>query len=115
MRPRTGRGKGNICVCMLVNCIAVLYVFYSYRSCILFCFSCSYVEFIRNKDTSAGSKMDALKKYILQRDQKKIRAEERKKSSSASSASQPVPHPSRPASPPPTATAHGEFLDLYLA
>ncbi|XP_016104299.1 uncharacterized protein [Sinocyclocheilus grahami] len=44
----------------------------------------SYVEFIRNKKTSAGSKMDALKKYILQRDQKKIRAEERKKPSSAS-------------------------------
>ncbi len=88
----------------------------------LFCVLCSYVEIIRNKDTSAGSKMDALKKYILQRDQKTIRAEERKKSSSASSASQPVPHPSRPASPPLTqsshshpATAHSEFLDLYLA
>ncbi|XP_016328244.1 uncharacterized protein LOC107677738 [Sinocyclocheilus anshuiensis] len=57
---------------------------------------------VLNQDTSAGSKMDALKKYILQRDQKKIRAEERKKSCSASFASQPVPHPSHPASPPPT-------------
>ncbi|XP_042605447.1 uncharacterized protein LOC122141618 [Cyprinus carpio] len=62
----------------------------------------SYVDFIKSKKTSAGSKMDALKKYILQREWKKIGAKERKKSSSASSASQPVPHPSHLASTPPT-------------
>ncbi|KAK2898942.1 hypothetical protein Q8A67_010360 [Cirrhinus molitorella] len=71
----------------------------------------SYVDFLRNKDTKAGSKMDALKKYILQRDQKIIRAEHRKKPSSASSApsaSQPVPHPSRLASPPSTQSSHSQ-------
>ncbi|KAK9963911.1 hypothetical protein ABG768_005130 [Culter alburnus] len=67
----------------------------------------SFVEFIRNQDTSVGSKMDALKKYILQRDRKKTRAEERRKSSSASSASQPVLHPSRPASSP-TQSSHSQ-------
>ncbi|RXN36530.1 cyclin-dependent kinase inhibitor 1C-like protein [Labeo rohita] len=46
--------------------------------------------------------MDALKKCILHRNQKEIGAEERKKSSSASSASRPVLHTSRLASPPPT-------------
>ncbi|XP_055024627.2 uncharacterized protein [Misgurnus anguillicaudatus] len=66
----------------------------------------SYVEFIRKKKlTQTGSKMDALKKYILQRDQKKIRAAE-KRSSSASSASQPVP--SHLASPPPTQSSHSQ-------
>ncbi|KAK7167112.1 hypothetical protein R3I94_001494 [Phoxinus phoxinus] len=61
----------------------------------------SYVEFIRHKGTSTGSKMDALKKYILLRDQqRKIKS---------SSASQPaVPHPSRSASPPPTQSSHSQ-------
>lgn len=78
----------------------------------------SYVKFITSQDTRAGSKMEALKKYILRRDQEKIRAEEKK-----SSASQPVvPHPSRLASPPPTqssqsqpATAHEPSDDDLLA
>lgn len=79
------------------------------------------MEFIKKKDTRAGSKMDALKKYILQRDQKKIRAEQRKKPPSASSASQAVLRPSRPASAPPAqssrsqpASAHGEILDVCV-
>jgi len=76
------------------------------------------VDFIRVKGTSAGSKMDALKKYILLRDQQKIRSERKQKSSASQPAAR---HPARPASPPFTqsshsepATAHGEFLDLFL-
>ncbi|XP_056120610.1 uncharacterized protein LOC130097695 [Rhinichthys klamathensis goyatoka] len=61
----------------------------------------SYVEFIRNKGTSTGSKMDALKKYILLRDQQR-----KKKSSSASQPA--VPHHSRLASPPPTQRSHSQ-------
>ncbi|XP_051954038.1 uncharacterized protein LOC127623665 [Xyrauchen texanus] len=80
----------------------------------------SYVRLIRSQDTNAGSKMDALQKYILGRDQQNIRAEGKRKTSSAS---QPVvPHPSHPASPPPTqswhsqpATAHEPTDDDLLA
>ncbi|CAM4668159.1 unnamed protein product [Leuciscus chuanchicus] len=61
----------------------------------------SYVEFIRHKGTSRGSKMDALKKYILLRDQQR-----KKKSSSASQPA--VPHPSRSASPPPIQSSHSQ-------
>ncbi|XP_067280416.1 uncharacterized protein [Pseudorasbora parva] len=71
----------------------------------------SYVEFIRNQRTSAGSKMDALKKYILQRDHHKIRAERKKRSSSASLASQlAAPHTALLAAspPPPTQSFHSQ-------
>ncbi|XP_077058226.1 uncharacterized protein LOC143720384 [Siphateles boraxobius] len=61
----------------------------------------SYVEFIRHKGTNTGSKMDALKKYILLRDQQR-----EKKSSSASQPA--VPHPSRLTSPPPTQSSHSQ-------
>ncbi len=57
-------------------------------------------------------------KYILLRDQQKIRSERKQKSSASQPAAR---HPARPASPPFTqsshsepATAHGEFLDLFL-
>ncbi|XP_051953220.1 uncharacterized protein LOC127623061 [Xyrauchen texanus] len=66
----------------------------------------SYVRFIRRQDTKAGSKMDALKKYILGRDQQNIMALGEKETSTAS---QPVvPRPSRPASPPPTQSWHSQ-------
>ncbi|XP_051959644.1 uncharacterized protein LOC127627336 [Xyrauchen texanus] len=66
----------------------------------------SYVRFIKRQDTKAGSKMDALKKYILGRDQQNIMALGEKETSTAS---QPVVlRPSRPASPPPTQSWHSQ-------
>ncbi|XP_067280900.1 uncharacterized protein [Pseudorasbora parva] len=57
-----------------------------------------YVRFIKSRDTSTDSKMDALKKYILWRDQQNIRA----------ASQSDVPHTSRPASPPPTQSSHSQ-------
>lgn len=52
MRRRTGRGKGNMCFCLLVNCIAVLFLFYSYH--VNYCVS--YVAMWSSSDTRAPVK-----------------------------------------------------------
>ncbi|RXN28818.1 hypothetical protein ROHU_018996 [Labeo rohita] len=75
----------------------------------------SYVAFILSQDTKPGSKMDALKQYLVQKKKEEKRHKIRKRKASSSASQPAVLSPSRPASPPTQSshsqpvTAHGEL------